>query len=177
MKKILLIILFPIVAVLLCILLFNDPYMSQAEKHAKSILGRTAKIIEKKYGLQPSGSGLAMPGGNLKEFMLSFDTKKEFTKEEIRMLLIECANEMLEQINTDQEIRIAMVTYPFTEKNVDLIIYNYDQNRRTPGDPQIATARLSGGTLKYHTVEKGTVYPYINTDSETYQQALQAIQQ
>ena len=108
----------------------DDPYISHEEKHANRILATTAKIIADKYGIRLGGSGLAMPGGNLKEFTLCFGTKKPLRKDELRILVLGSAQELLRHINADQEIQRAMIVYPFTEKNVDIVIYNNDENGR-----------------------------------------------
>ncbi len=176
MKNIVFVLVFLIVCMFLYFLTYDDPYISNAEKQAKFILGKTAKIIEKKYGLHPSGLGLAMPGGNLKEFIICFNTEKELKKEELRILLFKCASELLDQINANQEIRPAMVVYPFTEENIDVIIYNYGEGRTKVYDPNIAVAELSGNTLIYNTLDETNRYIYKNTYSETYQEALRATQ-
>ncbi len=117
-----------------------------------------------------------MPGGNLREFTLCFNTRSELKKEELRMLLLDCARELLNQINSDESVQSAMVVYPFTEKNIDITIYNRNQNGTEVYDPGISTADISNSILMYRTVDRDNRYSYKNRYSETYQEALRAIQ-
>ena len=176
MKKLLLSLVALIVVLALYPLFVDDPYLSHEEKHAKRILGTSAEIIGKKFNLQPCGAGLAMPGGNLKEFTLCFDAKKYLNKEELRILLIGCVREMLQQVNISEKIRPAMTVYPFTEKNICIIIYNFDPNKNEIYDPGIITARSSDGILEYKTIEAKNRYAVKNRFIETYQEALNTIQ-
>ena len=118
-----------------------------------------------------------MPGRNLKEFTLCFDAKEYLNKDELRTLLLNCTREMLEQINSSSEIRSAMVVYPFTEKNICIIIYNFDPNGKEIYDPRIVTARISNGMLEYKTLDPNNRYAVKNRFIESYQEALQVIQQ
>lgn len=80
-------------------------YPSDESVIVNKILDNSARILEKKYNIQASGSRAAMPGGNIKKLSLAFDTKGPFSKTHIREILIGCANELLNQINTNEAIQ------------------------------------------------------------------------
>jgi hypothetical protein len=61
----------------------------------------------------------------------------------------------------------------FNISNVDIIIFVYDQQGRSPYDPKIKTARISDGFLKYFTMAKDDKFNYKNEFSETYAEAQQ----
>jgi hypothetical protein len=150
-------------------------YLSQEEKIVNNILDNTARIIEKKYKIQPSGEGAAMPEGVIRDLTLTFDTKGPFTKDYLRKLLIECAQELLNQINTNKSIQPFLEKIPFTIENVQIIIYNRDKNGREAFDPEISTARISQGVLIYRTVDSSDTFKFKNRFNETYDEALKAL--
>jgi hypothetical protein len=83
----------------------DDPYLSEAEKLVNSILSSTAKMIKKKYKIKPCGTGASMPGGPIKELALCFDTNDQLSKQDLRKLLIECADELLAQVQLNDKIQ------------------------------------------------------------------------
>ena len=167
-----------LVFIAVCVWFFTnspDPYMSQEEKLVNSILGKTAKIIEEKYPLTCVGAGSAMPGRVVKGFRLCFDTKNRLTKDELRHLVIQCTLELLYQININTEIRSALEIYPFTEKDVQIIIYNHDKQGNRSYAPDISNAQLFLGYLKYSSVDPIDTYRYESVTKETYTEALEKV--
>ena len=174
--KIVLVVLFLLIVV--CAWFFinsPDPYLSREEKQVNSILGTTADIIEKKYPLTCVGAGSAMPGRVVKGFMLCFDTKNRLTKDELRHLVIQCTLELLYQININTEIRSALEIYPFTEKDVQIIIYNNDKYGNQAVGPDVSDAQLFLGYLKYSSVDPKDRYRYESITEETYTDALEKV--
>lgn len=151
-------------------------YPSEESIIVNMILDNSAIIIEKKYNIQPIGSGAAMPGGNIKKLSLDFNAKGPFSKAHLRVVLIGCANELLNQINTNEKVQRYLANNPFTIRNVQIVIYNYDKDRRRVYDPEISTADISEGILTYQTKDEKSIYGYKNTYTETYEEALQALQ-
>ena len=156
-------------------LLQNDPYLSEGEKLVNITLSDTAKIIKNKYKIQPSGSGAAMPGGPIQKLTLCFDTKGPFSKKYLRKLVVECAQEVVNQVNANTQIQQFLAKLPFTVKNVQIIIYNHDKNGRETDDPDIATAQISQGVLNYRTNDFKDNYRYKTDIDETYEEALKIL--
>ena len=152
-----------------------DPYMSREEKQVNSILGKTADIIEEKYPLTCVGAGSSMPGLIVKGFRLCFTTKNRLTKEELRHLVIQCTLELLYQININTEIRSALEIYPFTEKNVQILIFNHDKQGNRSYAPDISNAQLFCGHLEYSSVDPIDTYRYESVTKETYTEALEKV--
>lgn len=147
-------------------------YPSRGEKLVNNILANTAKIIKDKYLLRPCGSGAAMPGGPIQELTLCFDTKRPYTKEKLRELLIKTANELLDQINKNNEIQEFIKEKPFTIKNIEIVIYNHDQNGRIICDPEISVAEISHAKIVYRTIDPQDSFKYKNRFEEGYEEAL-----
>ena len=156
-------------------LLQNDPYLSEGEKLVNITLSDTAKIIKNKYKIQPSGSGAAMPGGPIQELTLCFDTKGPFSKKYLRKLVVQCAQEVVNQVNANTQIQQFLAKPPFTVKNVQIIIYNHDKNGRETDDPEIGIAEISRGILTYSTHDPKDRYRYKTDVDETYEEALKIL--
>jgi hypothetical protein len=150
-------------------------FPSKGEQLINSTLAKAAKIIQEKYNIRPSGVGVAMPGGPIQEVTLCFDTKCPNTKEQLRQLLLKTAQELLDQINNNKELQEFIKEPPFTIKNVQIIIYNHDENGGTLYDPQILTAQISQTTLTYRTIESQDNFKLKNEFIETYENALKMI--
>ena len=146
--------------------------LSKGEKLVNSLLAKTAKNIKDKYKLRPCGVGVAMPGGPIREVTLCFDTTDGYTQTQLRGLLIKISLELLEQIVENNEIQAFLKEIPFTIKNVEVIIYNHDENGRSLKDPQISVASISQGILYYYTIDPENNFKYKNEYEESYEEAL-----
>jgi hypothetical protein len=153
----------------------QEYHPSKGEQLVNATLANAAKTIKEKYDIKPCGSGAAMPGGPIQELTLCFDTKHPYTKGQLRELLIKSAKELLNQINENNEIQEFLKERPFTIKNVEIIIYNHDENGRGLCDPEISTARISQAVLIYRTVDPQDSFKYKNEYEESYEEALKAL--
>ena len=154
----------------------DDLHISQEEKAVNHILVTTANLIQKKYNMHPFGSGVAMPGGNIKRFTLAFETNQKLSLESLRVLLLSCAQDLLQEINSNTIIRHALVTYPCTVENIRVTIYNRDQYWNRLRDPEISTAEIAHDYLMYRTTDPDDIYRFKNQINETYEEALKSVQ-
>lgn len=149
---------------------------AKEEQLVHSVLGKTAKIIENKYKIQASGSGASMPGGPIQELTLCFDANFQLSKEDLRKILINIAQELLNRVENNLEIQKYLKHPPFKIENIQIIIYNHDKNGRTLYDPLIGTAEISNGFLTYRTfVRKNDILQVNNDTKETYEEALKIL--
>jgi hypothetical protein len=151
--------------------------LSKGEQLVNSTLAKTAKIIKQKYNLNPCGTGAAMPGGPIQELTLCFNTKFPYSKEQLRTLLIQSSQELLNQVTENSEIQEFLAVRPFTIKNIQIIIYNSEKSGREVFDPGISTTEISQGILTYQTVDSKNTFKYKNEFEESYEEALKAISQ
>lgn len=63
-------------------------------------------------------------------------------------MIIKSAQELLKQVNENNEIQEFLKECPFNLKNVQIIIYNSDNDGREVYDPGISTAEISQGICK-----------------------------
>ena len=153
----------------------NNRSISPQEKLVNIILENTEVIIEKRHHIKACGAGVAMPGGVVKELVLAFTTKGQFSKEHLRKLLIDCAQEMVLQAKLNSEIEDFMEKPPFSIKNVQIIIYNHDKEGRGLRDPEISTAQIAKEVLTYRTIDPEDEFQFKNEFKETYDEALKLI--
>lgn len=148
----------------------------KASKEVNILLEKTNKIIKKKYDLDSSGIGVEMPNGIIEVLILTFDTRNQLSKEELRDLLVKCAEELVLLAKMNEKIECFLKQPPFEVKNVEIIIFNYDKNGRSLCDPEISTARLAKEVLFYKTIDPEDGFRYKNRYEETYEEALTIIQ-
>jgi hypothetical protein len=150
----------------------EDPYLSPEEKLVNNIIGKSARIIKEKYDLHPCGAGSSMPGGIVRKLILCFDTKEILTKEELRKLVIQCANEMLNPVLVCDEIQQYLVKRPFTIENIEVIIFNKDKKGSIGYAPLISTAQILQGILTYRSFDQDDIFKLKNEYNETYKEAM-----
>lgn len=153
----------------------SGPNLNDPAEIAGEILGETAAIINKKYPLHTCGTIMAMPGGPVKELGLCFQAKTLLSRAQLRFLTIQCAQELLQQINSSEHLQRFLTKRPFTMQEVQIIIYNKDKNGDEPHDPLIATAQISKGILTFCTTDPKQACIYNNRFKETYEEALEII--
>ncbi len=169
---------FTLLIAVYCYLFFirEDPYRSHADKLVSRILSEVGPKIERQYNIYMVGQGVAMPNNEVRELTLAFDTKRVKSKDELRVLLVQCARDLLDQINRKEELRQYMVEVPFTIKNVQIIIYNTDGEGYSAKDPFEVVAEISQGKLVYKIDDPHDEFKYKSVCVETYEEALKAIQ-
>lgn len=146
------------------------------ERLVYEILSKTAQSIEEKYNITPCGSGVSMPGGPVKELSLCFVTNNAYSKEQLRILTIKFAEELLNQVTQNDDIQKFLKERPFKINNVEIIIYNHDKEGRTLIDPDISDSQIIDGILTFSTKDPENTYRYKNKFLESYEEALKKIQ-
>lgn len=116
-----------------------------------------------------------MPGGPIQGLALCFNTKKPYTKQQLRELVIKSAHELLKQVSEDKEIHSLIKEPPFNIKNIQIIIYNHDKNGRSLRDPEISNVQILQGVLNYATIDPEDSFRYKNEFDESYEDALKTI--
>ena len=108
---------------------------------------------------------------------LCFQIQRPVSKEEGRKLLIDCAEELLSQINTHPDFQQFMHEYPFTVKNIEIVMYVSTETGGTIYHPEIAIFSLVNGQLCYRTNTPENRYIFFSKEKETYEEALRIIEE
>ena len=106
---------------------------------------------------------------------LEFQIQGPLTREQLRVILVGCVEAFLSVLNTNEEIRSHLKTYPFTAAGIEIAIFVMDTNGRRVSDPYVGIAQALNGTLDYMTIDKTNEYRNRSTISETYEEAMQIL--
>src|SRR3990167_5708408 len=119
------------ISLLVMILLFCHPLLGEAKyiKLADKITSRFCKEVSKPKGLHLCGYGGALMY-DVKQLDLYYYSHQCLTLEEARKLYVEVAEIYLSYINEDEKIRPYLHDYPFTMKNLDLMMSFSDKRNK-----------------------------------------------
>ncbi len=148
---------------------FRDQ-MPDYEKIADKITNRTAEKLKKERKLILIGIGGRMMD-DIQMMAMSFNYYHEVNLEQARELLIYAINEYLSDINNNQDIRPYLHEYPFTSKNVEIMIFVYGPDRLELPAEKIYCITSRNGVIRYYT-RSDRDHPMCK---ETYDEALNEI--
>jgi len=146
--------------------------LSDDDKMLYGFINRTGKILEKKYHLRQSATGI---GGMDKVWLmcLSFDRYGEpINEQEARKLIINCVDDFLEAVNKDEQLRPFLQDFPFTAKNLELKIFNFNKDQELHYFPSIAIVKDLRGKIGFLTEDPATTCGYHTKKYETYDEAV-----
>jgi hypothetical protein len=138
---------------------------------AHQITEKTAKKLKKEKNLIPVGSGGGMMD-DVKAMMLAFNYYNEVSIEEARKLLIDCVEEFLAAVNSNEQIRPFLHNYPFTAENIEIAIYFSTKSGAPVSSNNICVASSWNGNISYR-IDISKTGPLTTIREETYQEALQ----
>ena len=154
--------------------------LSKEDKMFYGFVNREGALLGKKYHMSQCGVG---GGGAGKEgvwlMALAFQRFGPLlTEEEARKLIISCLDDFLTSVNKDEEIRPFLKNYPFTSKNTELVIHNYNVDGYVIYHPYISTVAANReGEISYFTEDESSPFTYKSKKYETYEEAVAILQQ
>jgi len=146
--------------------------ISEPDATVHEIMDNTIATLAKKYNLNPCGIGM---NGKFEYVEISFQTHRSMEKDEIRVILLDCTDVFLKNINSCEKIRPYLKDYPFTNKNAGIVLFIHDEKDYDVFHPQICCASSDRGEISYHTQSKDNLFRYKETYEETYEQALDIV--
>lgn len=148
----------------------SPPYVEMASK----IRSEIAQKLAKRYNMKIFGIGGGM--ADCVNFLgLDFQIRGPLTKEQLRRILIDSVQELLNAINENEQIRPYLKNYPFTEKEISITLFIKDPNGNKIYDPEIGIASAGQGTMYYYTDDKENLYVYKQEIEEDYETALKIV--
>jgi hypothetical protein len=142
---------------------------------ANRLLSKTAKQLKVEKGLIPIGD-MGQMMGNIQAMGLSFQYFHPLSLEEARELLLYASNVFLKNINENKEIRPYLYNYPFTAKNIEILIFVYKPDRSKPNLGSIGFLCMRNGTLTYELVAPKTKASCPILHEEAYEEGLEIYQ-
>jgi len=147
------------------------------EKISDKITAKTAENLSRKYQLDPIGSGGSMMH-DVKKLALSFNCYHPLSVDDSRALIVKCVNEYVKSVNDDKEIRPYLHDYPFTEKNIELVIFFYEDNQFTKIEPgQVSNVSTINGKVFYKTRSAEDQYKRETLHEESYAEAVRIVRE
>ena len=148
---------------------FGDQ-MPDYEKIADKITDRTAAKLKEEKNLILIGTGGRMMD-DIQMMAMSFNYYHEVNLEQARELIVYSINKYLSDINNSQEIRPYLHEYPFSSKNVEIMIFVYGPDRLELPPEKIYCITSRKGIIRYYT-RSDRDHPICK---ETYDEALSEI--
>jgi hypothetical protein len=122
------------------------------------------------------GGGSAGPGKGARMLSVTFECYQKVNIAQARMLLLECVQEFLDEINSKQELESCLSVFPFTYKNISISLLFTD--KKSNGDffqpPLIAAAGADEGEMHYVIARDDSLE---RVKEETYEEALRSAEQ
>ena len=153
--------------------------ISEKRKIAFQITDKLGKKLKKKYGLRFQGISEAAENGKYKTIGVDLGYRKLLTKDEGRVLVLNCAHDVLEAFNSYPQFKQYMVDYPFTGFNIIVNIFveppppNHDVYH-----PEYCGFSFYDDHLTYYTntPESLNNYEYYTKEKESYEEALKIVE-
>ena len=153
-----------------------DQGLSKDDKMLYDFINHEGKILGIKYHMGQSATGI---GGMDKVWLMSLSFNRygdPLTEKEARKLIINCVDDFLEAVNCDERLKPFLENYPFTAKNLELAIFNYDKDHVLHYFPDIAIVTNSRGKVGFLTEDTSTKYDYYTEKYETYDEAVSILE-
>lgn len=146
--------------------------LSDEDKMLYHFINHQGKILGNKYRMKQSSNGL---GGMDKVWLMSISFDRcgdPLDEKEARSLVIQCVDDFLVAVNSNEQLRPFLRDYPFTAKNLSLDIFNFNKDQSLHIFPSIAIVSNSEGKIGFFTKEASDVYGYYTKKYETYDEAV-----
>ena len=94
------------------------------------ITADVAAKLANRYNMRVIGIGGGLAGG-VNRLGLSFQIRGPLSKEQLRAIIVDCVEEFLLPINTNERLRPSLKIYPFTADQIEIEIFVVDQSGGT----------------------------------------------
>lgn len=139
---------------------------------------KMANELGKKYNMRLVGDSAAMPEGIISELGLLFRISRLLTREEARVILIDCVQTFLSEINSNENLKPYLKNRPFTSRNISITIFIKNQDGQDVSDPNLGVIHARFGKLDYITYQKESKYYEHQCESEeSFEEALSLVNQ
>ncbi len=138
------------------------------------ILKDVASTLSERYNMECIGFGGGWCGD--KKLGLSFKIRRVIDKQEARAMLVDCVQEFISNVNSNEALKPYLDGVVFTEKNIRLDIFVKDSQGNKVYYPDICVFGSIEGGIRYKFQSLEKKYGYIAKDRETFQEALSILE-
>ena len=147
-------------------------FIPEPDQIALNQIKETSEKLKKTYNINPIGYGM---DGKFEYLEISFEAFRNLPKKQARELLINCVEEFMNDINSNEKLRPHLKEYPFTLKNVGIVFYISDSTGKDFYDPNLCVAGCTKNGLRFKTNDPNQKYKYKETTEETHEEALDLV--
>jgi len=142
-----------ILIIICAVFIYCNPYFNYESpkyvKMAHEITDNVAKKLKIEKDLHLIGTGGSMMN-DIQMMAMSFEFYQQTNIEKARKLIIYSGKEYLSAINSNEEIRPFLHNYPFTNKNIEIMIL-FCQSTNENDITKIKLVSLNEGIVNYYT--------------------------
>lgn len=146
----------------------NVKELPEADKIALNIIEQTISSLSSKHNIHGIGYGMK---GKFQGLDISFEVLRPLTKEQARIIILDCAEIFLGNINSNEKIKPYLKDLPFTLKNIGVTLFIKDTNSGDIFYPNICIAACTSRGVYFRTTDPQTDR-FKETYEETHEEAL-----
>lgn len=130
------------------------------------VLSETTCYAVEKYKIDAFGTGVSFPNGDLKGLGLAFQIDHQFSKDDVKRIVLDIGNFMKAKANESQVLVKCMENPPFTLNNITVDLFFTDERGYVPVHPKYVVVSLSNGEFITKTKESRDSFKYFCVTSE-----------
>ena len=136
------------------------------------VIKETNQKLKAKYHVNLASVGRSHKDLKIKSITIDFNRfLGPVSKEEGRQIIVDCVEEYIKAINQKESLRPFLFDYPFSEKDVVVMMTHWNKDKSMLSHPDIATICKFYSEIVYYTIEPGNIYKYQTETQETYEEA------
>ncbi len=124
---------------------------SEKAKMVHRAVYKTAETLNNRFQIRYIGISEAADENYYKEVGMFFELHRITSIEEGREIIVDCAEELLNEINSNPQLLPYLKPSPFTVKNIEIAIYVRHPNGKIVYHPDLGILSLRGGIIRYST--------------------------
>ncbi|NGX41646.1 MAG: hypothetical protein KR126chlam4_01489 [Candidatus Anoxychlamydiales bacterium] len=152
-------------------------YYTKGETFIKNEVSKFVKqndLILNAYGINIDNDSSSPEWNAIHDFYFTFYSLEKVNLQQARKVLINCIENLLNEINNNKELGNYLYTVPFTYKNLDLGIFFFNKKGRPRNENYIYTCAIDEDTIYYKIAYPNGTFKRIH--EETYDEALKIVE-
>ncbi len=153
----------------------DHPYSNKTQI-VHSILNKVGQNFKDKYDLEISGFTLSGGKKGYDTIGIDFDKRGILSKNEGRKIIVECLNDLLNEINSNSELQPYLFLRPFSIKNIRVTILILDADGKLIYYPSIEIIGARNGHISYLAKSMEDEYKFVSLGKETFEEAVKIVE-
>lgn len=142
---------------------------------ARNIMIKASKRLAEKHSLRFCGVSGGMMGC-VKLMGVTYQLNRSMDKIEARAVIVDCIQEILEDINQNEPVRKYLQVYPFDANHLDVSIFFGTANYGNLYYPDLKVVSAYRGKISYATKDPAIEFGYKTEEVESFEEAVKIVQ-